>query len=278
MSDEQFTAAAEGVEAEFMYRFVALAPETVRARLGIAVDRIGGGVTLSVRNDVTGYFSKALGFGFTEPVTADLVDRVIAFYDQHGSPGATLQIAPEVLPGDWEDIRARHGLRPNGPWWKLACAIGDATPRPSELRAGPVGSDQIDEWIRVLLDGFGMPQTLADMMTGGVGAGLQPFAAWEGDVMVAAANLYVHRDVGSLNATATLPTHRNRGAQTAVIAACIKAATEAGCRWLVAETGVPEDGTSNTSLNNLTRAGLQPRYVRQNWVWRTPGAVSPGSP
>jgi GNAT superfamily N-acetyltransferase len=277
MSDEQFTAIAEGVEAEFMHRCVAFAPETVKARLGIAVDRIGGGVALSVRNDVSGYFSKALGFGFTEPVTADLVDRVIAFYDQNGSPGATLQIAPEALPSDWEHIRARHGLRPSGPWWKLVCSIGDATPRPSELRAGPVAPDQIDEWIRVLLDGFGLPHTLADMMTGGVSAGLQPFAAWEGDEMVAAADLYVHGNVASLNATATLPTHRNRGAQTALIAARIWRATEVGCRWLVAETGVPEDGTSSPSLNNLKRAGLQPRYARQNWVWRTPGAVSPAS-
>ena len=277
MSDEQVTAIAEGVEAEFMHRCVAFAPETVQARLGIAVDRIGGGVALSVRNDVSGYFSKALGFGFSEPVTADLVDRVIAFYERNGSPGATLQIAPEVLPGDWEHIRATHELRPSGPWWKLACAVADATPHPSELRAGPVGPDQVDEWIRVLLDGFGLPRTLADMMTGGVSAGLQPFAAWEGDEMVAAADLYVHGDVASLNATATLPTHRNRGAQTALIAARVRRATEVGCRWLVAETVVPEDGASSSSLNNLTRAGLQPRYARQNWVWRTPGAVSPAS-
>jgi hypothetical protein len=67
VSNEQITAAAaEGAEAEFMYRFVAMAPPNVTTRLGIAVDRIGGGVALSVRNDLTGYFSKALGFGFSD--------------------------------------------------------------------------------------------------------------------------------------------------------------------------------------------------------------------
>jgi GNAT superfamily N-acetyltransferase len=275
MSVEQFTAAAaEGAEAEFMYRFVAMAPPAVSERLGIAVDRIGGGVALSVRNDVTGYFSKALGFGFAEPVTAGLVERVLAFYTQHGSAGMTLQIAPEVLPSNWKDICARYDLRAAGPWWKLACAMQDATPQPGDLRAGPVKPNQIDEWIRVLLEGFGMPESLADMMTGGIDGGLVPFAAWDGDEMVAAADLYVHHDVGSLNATATLPTHRNKGAQTALISARVKAAAEAGCRWLVAETGVAEDGATNPSLSNLKRAGLQPRYVRQNWVWRTPGGRS----
>jgi hypothetical protein len=153
----------------------------------------------------------------------------------------------------------------------LACPITEAAPQPSDLQAGPSAPNQIDEWIKVLLNGFGMPDELADMMTGRLDGGLKPFAAWDGDEMVAAADLYVHRDVASLNATATLSTHRNRGAQTALIAARIKASAEAGCRWLVAETGVAEPGTSNPSLDNLKRAGLRPRYVRQNWVWRTPG-------
>ena len=272
MPGELFTtAAAEGAEAEFMYRFVAMAPPPVRTRLGIAVERIGGGVAMSVRNDVTGYFSKALGFGFAEPVTADLTNRVLGFYEQHGSPGATLQIAPEVLPENWGDICASHQLRADGPWWKLACPIKDAIPQPSDLRAGPVGLDEVDEWVRVLLDGFGMPHSLADMMTAGIDGGLQPFAVWDGEKMVAAADLYVHHGVGSLNATATLPTHRNRGAQTALIAARIRAAGKAGCRWLVAETAVAEHGTSSPSFRNLKRAGLQPWYVRQNWIWRTPG-------
>ena len=116
MPGELFTtAAAEGAEAEFMYRFVAMAPPPVRTRLGIAVERIGGGVAMSVRNDVTGYFSKALGFGFAEPVTADLTNRVLGFYEQHGSPGATLQIAPEVLPEDWDDICAVTNCGPTDP-------------------------------------------------------------------------------------------------------------------------------------------------------------------
>ena len=254
-----------------MYRFVAMAPPPVKTRLGIAVERIGGGIAMSVRNDVTGYFSKALGFGFAEPVTAELANRVFGFYEQHDSPGATLQIAPEVLPEDWTDICASHQLRANGPWWKLACPIGDATPQPTELRVGPVGLDEVDEWVRVLLDGFGMPHSLADMMTAGIDGGLKPFAVWDGEQMIAAADLYIHHGVGSLNATATLSTHRNIGAQTALIAARIRAAAEADCRWLIAETAVAEHGTSSPSFNNLRRAGLQPRYVRQNWIWRTPG-------
>jgi hypothetical protein len=91
--------------------------------------------------------------------------------------------------------------------------------------------------------------------------------------MVATANLFVDGEVGSLNAGATLPSHQNRGAQSSLIAARGKHAVAAGCRWLVAETGEPAEGAVNPSLNNLVRAGLQPRYARQNWVWHSGGSV-----
>jgi hypothetical protein len=99
----------------------------------------------------------------------------------------------------------------------------------------------------------------------------RPFAAWDGEEIVATANLFVDGDVASLNAGATLPSHQNRGAQSALIASRGKHAIATGCWWLVAETGEPSKGAVYPSLNNLVRAGLRPRYARQNWVWNPGG-------
>jgi hypothetical protein len=115
---------------------------------------------------------------------------------------------------------------------------------------------------------------VAELMAGSIEGDIRPFAAWDGDEMVAAADPYVDRDIGSFNATSTLPGYRSRGAQTALIAACIKAAAEAGCRWVVAETGVLDEGMSSASLDNLKGAGLPPHYVGQNWVGHTPAATN----
>ena len=41
----------------------------------------------------------------------------------------------------------------------------------------------------------------------------------------------------------------------------------AGCRLVVSETWSPDSGVNNPSLNNLRRAGLQPRYRRRNWIY-----------
>ena len=270
MLTDQLVALAEGAETEFMYRYETSADPVTMGALGIAAERIGGGVALSMRHDVTGYWSKALGFGFAEPVTANLIERVVEHYRGENSPGATIQIAPAVQPADWDEICAHHDLRPGTPWIKLASGVDDLTLSvDTTLRIGPVGPDSVQEWATATLCGFGMPvDGLADMLAASTShQGFRPFAAWDGDQIVATANLFIHGEVGSLNTTATLPSHRNRGAQSALIAARAGAAIEAGCRWVVAETGKPGAGESNPSLTNLMRCGLRPLYERQNWAW-----------
>lgn len=267
---DQLVALAEGTEAEFMYRYESCADAGTTAALGIAAERIGGGVALSMRHDVTGYWNKALGFGFAEPVTADLIERVVGHYRNVKSPGATIQIAPQVQPTDWNEICARHELRRGTPWIKLACGVDDLRlGAGTTLRIGPVGPGSVQEWATVTLRGFGMPADgLADMFVASAShPGFRPFAAWDEDQIVATANLFIHGEVGSLNSAATLPTHRNRGAQSALIATRAEAALEAGCRWVVAETAKPGPGETNPSMSNLLRCGLQPMYERQNWTW-----------
>jgi hypothetical protein len=62
--------------------------------------------------------------------------------------------------------------------------------------------------------------------------------------------------------------------RSALIAARIRAARDAGCRLLVVETFDEPAGTHNSSYHNLVRAGFTLRYSRQNWVWRNPETLS----
>ncbi|MFD0786091.1 GNAT family N-acetyltransferase [Micromonospora azadirachtae] len=268
---ELTTAMTEAAEADFMYAYETGTPPADRERLGITTSRIGGGVVLSMRNDPVAYWSKALGFGFAEPVTRELVDRIVAFYRAQGTPEAVIQIAPSVLPAEWDDIRAGYGIEPTTSWVKLAAPIAEVRPgRGTRLRVGPVGESDAEEWADVLLRAFGMPtEGLAGMVVASVGhPQFHPYGVWDGADLVGGANLFVRGPVGALNSGATLPSHRNLGVQSALIAARAEAARAAGCRWLIAETGQPAEGTKNQSLANLERAGLRVRYVRRNWRWR----------
>ena len=270
MPPELSASAAEGVEAEFMHMYVSNSPSNIKRSLGIATMRLGGGVVTSVRNDQSRYWSKALGFGFTEPVTAHLIDQVIDFYRDHGSPQAVIQIAPSALPHDWEILRVRHELSPDAQIVKLACPVKDFRFGQSDLRVDRVDRSLIKQWARVILEGFGMPENLAGMLGAGVqGPGFHPYAVWDGDRMIATAAVFIDGDTASLNSATTLSSHRNRGAQSALLAARAKHALNAGCRWIVAEAEQPAPGANNPSLNNMLRAGLRPQYTRVNWTWRS---------
>ena len=257
-------ALAEGAEAEFMYGYETGAPAGAREYLGAAATRIGGGVALSMRNDVTRYWSKALGFGFTEPVTRELLEEVFAFYRANGDSGAVLQIAPPALPEDWAQLCADYGLQPGNKIQKLACPIDAFRPGRTDLRIEPVDADSVAEWASLVLETFGMPEPgLAEMLIAGLdNPAFTPLAAWDSGQMVAAANLCVHGPIGSLNTGATRPSHRGRGAQSGLLAARAELARQAGCRWLVGETA-----ETGTSLNNMRRSGLEIIYTRQNWKW-----------
>ncbi|WUR56994.1 hypothetical protein OHS32_17550 [Micromonospora chokoriensis] len=269
-TDETVGALAELAEAEFMFRYESGASADVRDALGIRTARMGGGVVLSMRHDPTGYWSKALGFGVDEPVTGELIAQVCDVYRAEGTPSAVIQIAPDRLPADWDEICARENITAGGVWVKLAGEIDALKPGGTDLRVGPVPDESVPEWASVVLRCFGMPEEhLGPMLTASVrDPGFRPFAAWDGAEMVAAANLFVHGEVGSLNTGATLPTHRGRGAQSGLLAARVAAATAAGCRWVTAETGRPAQGSSNPSLDNMRRLGMSPLYERRNWVWQ----------
>ncbi|MEV4316567.1 GNAT family N-acetyltransferase [Actinocrispum sp. NPDC049592] len=234
-----------------------------RDDLGMATARIGTGLALSVLRDPTGYWSKALGF--TEPMTAGLVEEIIEFYRAAGSKRASLLLAPWVLPPDWADICAAYGLTPGGRATKLVAPV-DAVHLTghTDLPISKVEPGRLADWGRVALSGFDMPDMLAPIIDGLVNAkDFQHYAAWDGDRIAGGAVLAFVAGVGHLNTDATLPGYRNRGVQSALITTRIRDAAEAGCAWVVAETS-----DSGSSMENMLRAGLKPLYYSQNWVWQ----------
>ena len=207
---------AERAEAELFHHLVTSAPATLKARLGIATGRVGGGVLTSVRHDITGYWSNAIGLGINEPVTAEVIDRVIDFFTAENNPGALLHLAPSLLPTGWLAIVERHALRKNGARYQHACAIGEFRATTStDLRIGR-DADAL-EWTRFTMRGFGMPDDVfgAMLSPGYSSDNVQLFAAWDGDHTVGTAAQFIWEDIAVLSSGVTLPGYRKRGAQSA---------------------------------------------------------------
>jgi hypothetical protein len=123
-------AAIEKAEAETYADFEAAAPSAAFAALGTAQLRIGGGIALAMPNDPSGFWSKTLGLGFDQPVTAALLEQVFGFYREHGMTAATVQIAPQALPADWADICTKLNISATGSAWaKFAGDLGAVAER-----------------------------------------------------------------------------------------------------------------------------------------------------
>ncbi|MFC4534646.1 GNAT family N-acetyltransferase [Sphaerisporangium dianthi] len=263
---------AELSEAEAMYQFESNAPTVVREALGIECVRLAGGVLLSMREDPAKYWSKALGFGFAEPVTAGLIGEICDFYRSRNDPSAVLQLAPSVLPPDWEKICAEHGLSQGGSSVKLARDLSTDVPAGhTGPRVERVDAKDAHEWATALMRGFDMPEgPLVEMAAGfAVHPDFRAYVIRTGGEVVSVAGMYIGGETAQLLGAATLPEHRGRGAQTAMLRARINDATAAGCRVIFAETGAEEPGAHNTSLHNMTRAGFVPMYTRVNWTLST---------
>lgn len=78
--------------------------------------------------------------------------------------------------------------------------------------------------------------------------------------------MFVGSRVGWLGIAATLPEYRRRGAQSALLAAMIRAAGGSGCELVVTETGALVDGKPSNSYRNILRAGFELDYVRANYL------------
>ena len=262
---------AERVEATWFFDWLQGAPEPARSALGTSATRLsGGGVATSMVNDPVAYWSKALGFEL--PVTRATIQEVIGFYRANGTPTATIQIAPDLLPNDWAAIREEFGLTEGSTWIKLSGSTEIPFAPVAGLRVAPVDAADLEEWAETVFRGFGMPtEHLPSLAAESARRGtVRPFGVWDGTELVAGASLAVVDGVGTLLGAATLEGHRGRGAQTALIAIRAEYARRSGVTRLVAETGRPATAGANSSLNNLVSAGLEPAYERVNWEWTNP--------
>jgi GNAT superfamily N-acetyltransferase len=265
--------AAERAEAAWFFDWLDGAPEPARSVLQThAVHLTGGGIATLMVNDPVNYWSKALGFD--RPINRGAVAEIVDFYRSHGTPSATIQVAPALLPPDWHTICAEFGLTASSSWVKLAGSSSVPVEQPRGLRVAAVGPEDLDEWADAVFRGFGMPpEHLASLAIESARRRfVQPFGVWANQSIVAGASLAIVGGVGALLGAATLPEYRGRGAQKALITMRAQAARRAGIVRLTAETGRPELGGINHSLDNLLSAGLTPLYDRINWDWSNPDA------
>ena len=209
--------------------------------------------------------NRVVGLGAERPATEADVDRALAvmgtglaFYVAV-NPGAR---PPELL--EW--LYAR-GLRPGWGWMAFRRGVRDAPPVQTSLRFIEAnGGLAAARFARIVRMSYGLPEAIEPAIARAPRGGWQCWLALDDDEPVAAAALYAADGVAYLGLAGTLPEHRGKGAQSALLAVRIRRAAELGCHLVLTETGERSHDRPSNSYRNILRAGFEETAVTANWL------------
>ena len=233
------------------------------AALGAQTKDVGGALALRLdgASEVT-MFNRVLGLGLGRPASEEQLDAALAFLD---GVHAYVTVTPDAEPPElacW--LEARRHVPEHG-WTKFSRPTSGPPRARTQLR---VERDEDGEaFAEAAVRGFGEPLVSHEWLAALASHdGWQCFVAFDGAEPAGAGALFVAGEIGWVGIGATKPERRGKGAQSALLAARIAAAADAGCSVVVTETGEPVGGVPGGSYRNIVRAGFEPRYVRANYV------------
>ncbi len=236
--------------------------------LHLRVEQIGPAIALIAPDLPILLFNRVIGLGLDGAATPAAVDAAVAAYRSAGVKHFGVQLSPAAQPLELPDWLQTRGLAPTSRWAKVyRAAEPDTTETATTLRIERIGPDQAAAFGSVACTAFGLPHFLQPWLAAGVGwPGWHHYLAYDGAQPVATGALYVNGEVGWLGIGSTLPTHRRRGGQGALLVQRIQQAAQSGCRWLITETGEDTPAQPNPSFRNMLRTGFLLAYQRPNYM------------
>jgi GNAT superfamily N-acetyltransferase len=254
----------DAVEAAAMRDLYAAAPAALRAH-AIA---IAGATALVVPALLVTYFNRVLGCGNEQALTSADLDAIRDVYTQTAVPVHWLQVSPCAETPEFHALIAGRGYAPAArrAWSKFLRDTRSEPHAATDLHLRAAGTADADDVAAVVATAYGMPPPIRPWFAALLGRpGWRVWVAQDGARVVACGALFVAGAHAWLGVGATLPEHRGRGAQSALLAARIAGARESGCTAIVTETGEPIAGEPNPSLANILRAGFTKVASRANF-------------
>jgi len=240
--------------------------EEAAPQLGIRREKIGSATALMMSNINISEFNRVIGVGIGEPAIESVIDRIAALYAPAGNT-VVVHIDPTAQPAElprWLEQRGFMRSHNVARTYRDASEPHDVA---TDLRIECIGPERAGEWADVGLAAFGMPSQLKPWAKSLVGRpNWRNYLAFDGDEPAAIASLRVQDGIGWLGNGATLPSHRRRGAQGALMAQRIRDGIEMHCKWFVTETDEETAEDPNPSYHNMLRAGFKLAYLRANYV------------
>jgi GNAT superfamily N-acetyltransferase len=267
---------ADLIESRAMADMYAAAPPALAFR----IDTIDGATLLIAPRLPVAYFNRVIGLGVTQPATEAALGAIITRFANAGVAEYWIHLNPAACPPELATWLAGRGFAPppRRTWAKFLRGTEPYIQRPTELVVREAKAGDAHAIAQIVCTAYGMPGMLAPWFEALVGRpGWRFVLAERAGAVAATGAVFVDGERAWLGIGATLEQHRKLGAQSALLAARIALAAQAGCSVLSTETGEAVSGEPNPSLSNIRRAGFEQVCSRINLAPPKPGASSAAS-
>jgi hypothetical protein len=257
----------ERAEREATVDVIRAAPKPLAEALGVTLSTAPGRACWAVKA-MSGdrVFNRAMGLGRDRSTIAADLDDAARFYAEAGVR-YTVSVSPGAAAGELAEQLLARGFTADYAWMKFRRGVEPPAATETSLRIERIGRGHAAAFGRVVTAAFELPLAFERWTAALVGRpGWQCFVGFDADVPAAAGALYVAGESGWLGFGATAPEFRRRGGQSAIFAARLVAAREAGCSFVVTETGEQVEGRPSKSYRNILRAGFEEAYLRPNYL------------
>lgn len=229
----------------------------------------GGAIVLSVPEaPESPMLNRVVGLGIDGPATEAGLDEALAAM----GAGVTfyVAVAPGARPVELPNWLRARGLERGWGWMTFRRGMGAPPPAETVLRLAEVATAEgAATFARIVRVGFELPEATEPRLARMPGSGWLCWLAFDGDEPAGGGALYPAEGVAYLSFAATLPEHRGKGAQNALLAARIRRAAELGCDLVITETGERRADQPSNSYRNILRAGFGEDAVTANWLGRS---------
>lgn len=249
--------------------------------LELRAERRGALLSLCIPGRDCMVFNRVIGLGAAASPSRSELEEILAGYRRDRVDRFFVHLYEDDCPRSIRSWLESAGVvRYRRSWNKLVRGRDEPLPRvDTDLtirRARPEEAAHVGAILGPQLD---LPAEGSKVFEAVVGRrGWHTYLAWDGATPVAAGLAFISGDVAYMAGAGTVPGHRGRGAQLALLVERVRVALSHGCHTLVVETGEPFPGDPQHSHRNIERAGFRVVATRANFapagtLWRHGTAV-----
>ena len=256
--DHALSARLEAAHASQLHAIARAVREHAPSSSATSID-VGGGVASFILPHLS--LSRAVGLGMRGPVSAEAMDTLEEFFQSRGT-GSRIRLSPFAHRSLFEQLAGRrfHLVYLDTVLLRLL-----APDEPFDLPGGPLTVRRAElheaaSWVSISTRGFepeakADPVRLRSLEAACFTRGASYLFAFVDGAPAGAGAIDVDGKTARLFAASTVPEHRGRGVQGALVAARLSLARDLGCTHVTVET---EPG--GPSQRNMERFGFFPVY------------------